>query len=175
MSQYESSTATLKAILSHPLLQRDAVDTTLDAMADANAEARAVDDAIRGGLEAAQADGVAEIDEDEIQKELEELIQVSQREKGASDQAQKSPLSQQRTRAEDTKWVHVDSEKEEGELRALEESGVDAGSDGSVRRDAIGHPAVLASQMPETPIAPIGTREESSDAGRLSAVALPEA
>ena len=81
MSQYESSTATLKTILSHPSLQRDAVDATLDAMADANAEARSVDDAIRSGLEVSQAEGAADIDDEEISRELEELMEEARREK----------------------------------------------------------------------------------------------
>ena len=88
MSQFESSTATLKTILSHPSLQRDAIDATMDAMSDANAEAQSVDDAIRNGLEASQAEGYAEIDDDEIQKELEALVDEAQKE----DRAQKSAV-----------------------------------------------------------------------------------
>ena len=56
MKTYESSTATLRAVLAHPLLQREKVDETMDAMASANAEARDIDDAIKIGMDVAQTE-----------------------------------------------------------------------------------------------------------------------
>ena len=56
MKSYESSTATLRAILAHPSLQREKIDETMDAMASANADAKDIDEAIRMGTEMAQAD-----------------------------------------------------------------------------------------------------------------------
>ncbi|OSX65335.1 hypothetical protein POSPLADRAFT_1135526 [Postia placenta MAD-698-R-SB12] len=78
MKSYESSTATLRAILAHPSLQREKIDETMDAMASANADAKETDDAIRMGMEMAQAD--AGIDEAELEDELKALLAESERE-----------------------------------------------------------------------------------------------
>lgn len=78
MKSYESSTATLRAILTHPSLQREKIDETMDAMASANADAKETDDAIRMGMEMAQAD--AGIDEAELEDELKALLAESERE-----------------------------------------------------------------------------------------------
>lgn len=76
MKQYESSTATLRSLLAHPSLQRDSVDATMDAMAEASASTREIDDAIRlGGVANAEAAGVdLGIDEDALQAELDMLV-----------------------------------------------------------------------------------------------------
>ncbi|KAH8989182.1 Snf7-domain-containing protein [Lactarius hatsudake] len=71
---YESSTATLRALLAHPSLQRDAVERTFDALADANADARELDDAVRSGMDLAVGTGVSPGDEDEINAELAALV-----------------------------------------------------------------------------------------------------
>ena len=72
MKSYESSTATLRAILAHPLLQREKIDETMDALATANADAREVDDAIQLSVGMAQSD--AGVDEDELEAELQALV-----------------------------------------------------------------------------------------------------
>lgn len=73
MKSYESSTATLRAILSHPSLQRESVDKTLEALAEANADARELDNSIRIAGDVAL--GVDEnVDEDEIEAEWAELV-----------------------------------------------------------------------------------------------------
>ncbi|KAI0748115.1 hypothetical protein C8Q80DRAFT_1270559 [Daedaleopsis nitida] len=72
MQLYESSTATLREILAHPLLQREKIDETMDAMAAANADAREVDDAIQMGAEMAQAETA--VDDSELEAELEALV-----------------------------------------------------------------------------------------------------
>ncbi|KAH9035493.1 Snf7-domain-containing protein [Lactarius pseudohatsudake] len=71
---YESSTATLRALLAHPSLQRDAVERTFDALADANADARELDDAVRSGMDLAVGTGASPEGEDEINAELAALV-----------------------------------------------------------------------------------------------------
>ncbi len=70
MKVYESSTATLRALLAHPSLQRDAVERTFDALADANADAQELDEAVRSGVDVAVGAAVSPDDEDEIEAEL---------------------------------------------------------------------------------------------------------
>ena len=82
MKSYESSTATLRAILAHPSLQRDKIDETMDAMAAAQADAADIDVAIRMGADMAQAD--AGIDDSELQDELTALIKEAENEKTAA-------------------------------------------------------------------------------------------
>ena len=69
MKVYESSTATLRAILTHPSLQRESIDRTLDALADANTDAKEIDDAVRFG-----ADVSDQIDDADLEMELNRLI-----------------------------------------------------------------------------------------------------
>ncbi|TFK42436.1 Snf7-domain-containing protein [Crucibulum laeve] len=77
MKSYESSAATLRSILAHPSLQRDSIDKTMDALAEANADARDVDDAVRIGGDVAM--GVDEVvDDDELQAELAALIKEAE-------------------------------------------------------------------------------------------------
>ncbi|ESK85557.1 snf7 family protein [Moniliophthora roreri MCA 2997] len=77
VNAYSSSTATLRNILSHPSLQRESIEKTMEAMAEANADAKEVDDAIRiGGDVAVGAHDT--IDEDELQAELEGLVREAQ-------------------------------------------------------------------------------------------------
>ncbi|KAF9265507.1 hypothetical protein L218DRAFT_859997 [Marasmius fiardii PR-910] len=74
---YSSSTSTLKAILSHPSLQRESVEQTMEAMAEANADAKEIDQAIRiGGGVALGVEDV--IDDDEIERELTQLVKEAQ-------------------------------------------------------------------------------------------------
>jgi len=87
---YESSTATLRALLAHPSLQRDAMERTFDALADANADARELDDAVRSGMDLAVGAAAPPEDEDEINAELAALVAeaeaeaaLREREKGA--------------------------------------------------------------------------------------------
>lgn len=70
MKTYESSAATLRALLAHPSLQRDAVERTFDALAGANEDARGLDEAVRSGMDVALGVDVSPDDEDEIKAEL---------------------------------------------------------------------------------------------------------
>ena len=78
MKQYESSTATLRAILSHPSLQRDKIDETLEALATATAEQRDIDETIRLGVSLSYEDTV---DEGELEAELAGLVAEATRDK----------------------------------------------------------------------------------------------
>ncbi|KAI0345138.1 hypothetical protein BDW22DRAFT_1001391 [Trametopsis cervina] len=86
MKSYESSTATLRAILSHPSLQREKIDETMDAMASANADAKDIDEAIRDGIDIAQTD--VGVDDSELEAELAALVKESEDEKAAQDAEQ---------------------------------------------------------------------------------------
>ena len=88
MKSYESSTATLREILAHPLLQRDKIDETMDALADANADALDINDTIQRGVEVAQV-GTG-IDEFDLEAELQVLVEEVEVEKV---QAQRKRLS----------------------------------------------------------------------------------
>ena len=79
MESYESSTMTLRMILDHPSLQRDKIDETMEAMANASADARELDDAIRLGGDMAVAE--AGIDESELEDELQALVKESEKER----------------------------------------------------------------------------------------------
>ena len=73
MKQYERSTTTLRTILSHPSLQRDKIDETMDAMAEATADAKDVDEVVRiGGHLSTGVDDVG--GEDELEEELRGLV-----------------------------------------------------------------------------------------------------
>jgi charged multivesicular body protein 7 len=91
MKNYESSAATLKAILAHPSLQRERVDDTMDALASANADAREIDDAIRIGGQM-NIDETGAIDEDEIERELAQLAEEGKRQQ-ETEAAAKLPLA----------------------------------------------------------------------------------
>ncbi|KAI0306317.1 hypothetical protein B0F90DRAFT_1862978 [Multifurca ochricompacta] len=71
---YESSTATLRALLAHPSIQRDALERTFDALADANADARELDETVRSNLDVALGVSTSLEDEDEIDAELAALV-----------------------------------------------------------------------------------------------------
>ncbi|KAG0699639.1 Snf7-domain-containing protein [Suillus ampliporus] len=79
MKTYESSTATLKAILSHPSLQRDKIEETMDALAASTADAREIDDAIRmsGDVDAVDTG----IDDTELEAELNALVEEAEKER----------------------------------------------------------------------------------------------
>ena len=71
MKSYESSTATLRTILSHPSLRRD-IDETMEAMAQTSEDARDVQEAMKVGGDVAI--GVGDVDEAELERELGLLV-----------------------------------------------------------------------------------------------------
>ena len=77
MKSYDSSAITLRTILAHPSLQRDSIDKTMDALAEANLDAREVDDAVRvGGDVALGTDGI--VDDDELEAEWKALVEEAE-------------------------------------------------------------------------------------------------
>ncbi|KAJ3509631.1 hypothetical protein NLJ89_g5120 [Agrocybe chaxingu] len=77
MKSYESSSATLRAILAHPSLQRESIDKTMEALAEANADAKEIDDAVRFGADVAL--GVEEsIDDAELEEEWKALVREAE-------------------------------------------------------------------------------------------------
>ncbi|TCD63618.1 hypothetical protein EIP91_005169 [Steccherinum ochraceum] len=71
MKSYETSAATLRAVLTHPLLQREKIEETMEAVASANDDAQQIDDLIRTGAEVAQG---TTIDDSELEAELQGLV-----------------------------------------------------------------------------------------------------
>ncbi|KAI1795886.1 Snf7-domain-containing protein [Ganoderma leucocontextum] len=110
MKSYESSTATLRAILAHPLLQREKIDETMDALAAANADAQEVDDAIQIGAGMAQAE--TGVDDSELEAELAALVSEVETEKA---QAQRASLEAE----ELTTPAHPPASKEHAEEFAM--------------------------------------------------------
>jgi charged multivesicular body protein 7 len=72
MKTYESSTVTLRTMLSHPSIQRDKIDETMEAMAQASEDARDVQEAMKVGGDVAL--GVGDIDDAELEGELRLLV-----------------------------------------------------------------------------------------------------
>ena len=84
MKAYESSSVTLRTILSHPSLQRDKIDETMDALAEATADVQDIGQSINAGA------GIS-IDEDELANELAQLVQeVQQKEQQREVEKQKT-------------------------------------------------------------------------------------
>ncbi|KAF9653780.1 hypothetical protein BDM02DRAFT_3182236 [Thelephora ganbajun] len=83
MKFYESSTITLRTILSHPSLQRDKIDETMEALHSVTEDAKDVDLTIRLAGEAEQANI---IDDDEIERELRALVRDVEDEKRVAEE-----------------------------------------------------------------------------------------
>ncbi|KAJ3895708.1 Snf7-domain-containing protein [Lentinula edodes] len=79
LNSYRASTATLRSILSHPSLNRDSIEQTMEAMAEANADAKEIDEAVRIGGDVAI--GVPDFDDAELEEELHRLAIESVEEK----------------------------------------------------------------------------------------------
>lgn len=111
MAAYETSTSTLRNILSHPSLNLDKVDTTMDNLASALADSKEIDDAVRiGGEIAVAAGGVAAgADDDELAHELAALVE----EEKAAQAAREAERKEREKEAED---------KAEAEIKAREEA-----------------------------------------------------
>ncbi len=76
MKTYETSTTTLRAIPAHSLLQRENIDNTMDALAQANQDAREIDDAIRISGNVALSIDVSETELEEEWKALVKDMEV---------------------------------------------------------------------------------------------------
>jgi charged multivesicular body protein 7 len=97
---YESSTATLRALLADPSLQRDSVERTFNALADANADARELDEAVRSGMDMALGVDVSPDDEDDIKAELAALEAEAKAEARIKEDNAQQPVAMSGTRPE---------------------------------------------------------------------------
>ena len=101
MKVYESSTATLRALLAHPSLQRDAVERTFDALADANADARELDEALRSGMDVTVGVAASPDDEEDIKAELAGLEAEAIAEARAAEKTQRPVVAPSTPRHDD--------------------------------------------------------------------------
>ena len=93
MKQYETSTATLREILSHPSLQHDKVEETMDAMAEASAQQREIDEMIRQGGDMAIAE--AGIDDTELEDELAKMVEEVKKEEEEKERVEKEKIAKE--------------------------------------------------------------------------------
>lgn len=124
MKAYETSTVTLKALLSHPLLQRDKIDETMEAMAEAAADQAEVDQAIRlGGAVVSAASGAA-IDENELQEELQRMIneEKEREEVKMKEQQELERVQKEQEDAENLRQL-IENEEDRNRLIQLVEEG----------------------------------------------------
>lgn len=84
LSAYSSATASLKSLLSHPSLQRENVENTMDALQDALADQKEIEDIVAEGGKAAAG---YDLMEDEVQDELEALEEEARKEREAEEAA----------------------------------------------------------------------------------------
>lgn len=122
MKAYETSTATLTNLLTHPLLQRDKINETMEAMAEASADHAEIDQAIRlGGEAVAAAGGATTIDEDELQKELQQMIEEKEREEAEMKELQELERARKEKAEQEKAEKAVRRQAEERERQRLEE------------------------------------------------------
>ncbi|KAF8480603.1 hypothetical protein JB92DRAFT_2766282 [Gautieria morchelliformis] len=118
MKAYETSTMTLKTLLAHPSLNRDKIDETMEAMAEAAADHAEIDEAIKlGGEGVAAAAGVA-IDEGDMQKELEQMIEEKEKEEAEEREREKE---REREREEAKARQEMERQEEAQRRRQIEE------------------------------------------------------
>jgi len=110
MKAYESSTATLKSILSHPSLDRSNIDRTMEALAEANADAREIDEAVRIGADVAVGN---DIDNSDIEAELQDLIRESAAQKEQTQIEEKHAMLAGAGMKPPVRVIDVESDEEE--------------------------------------------------------------
>ncbi|KAL1757172.1 Snf7-domain-containing protein [Schizophyllum commune] len=103
MKSYSLSTATLRSILSHPSLQREEVEKTMDALAEANMDAREISETVNVNVDTAV--GADAVDEDLVEDELAALIRESEAESKAKEEAGKKAKEEgkEKAQAEETR------------------------------------------------------------------------
>ena len=82
MEAYETSTRTLRTALADPRLQRERVEATMDGMAEALADHREIEDAMKLG----EIGIVPETDDDELAAELADLQEEVRKEEKAKEE-----------------------------------------------------------------------------------------
>ncbi|KIR34138.1 hypothetical protein I352_03373 [Cryptococcus deuterogattii MMRL2647] len=75
LAAYETSTSTLTKVLAHPSLSLERIAATTDALSEAMANQEEIDQAVRIGGEVAMGGKRVEVDEDELAKQLEALVE----------------------------------------------------------------------------------------------------
>ncbi|KAL1742383.1 Snf7-domain-containing protein [Schizophyllum fasciatum] len=100
MKSYNLSTATLRSILSHPSLQREEVEKTMNALAEANMDAREVNESVNVNVDTAV--GADTIDDGLVEDELAALIRESEAESKAekADERERELAEETRQRLE---------------------------------------------------------------------------
>lgn len=140
MKSYESSTATLRGILAHPSLARSNVDRTLEALAEANADAREVDDAVRMGGDVST--GVSDaVDEDDLEAELRAMVKETEDE---AEQARARAFVERAQKQRDAAAAAAAKEKEKEQRQ-----GRMRGEDRDIDRDTEEEEARLQKRLDE--------------------------
>ncbi|KAK6903398.1 hypothetical protein I203_106901 [Kwoniella mangroviensis CBS 8507] len=96
MAAYETSTSTLRSVLSDPSLSPDRISATTDALAEAMADQEEIDQAVRIGGELAMGGKRVEVDENELAAELEDLVQEEKVAQAAAKEQQKKQVEKER-------------------------------------------------------------------------------
>jgi charged multivesicular body protein 7 len=103
MKTYQTSTSTLQSILSNPNLAKDYVDNTTDALAEVMADQEEIDNAIRVGGSLAMGSGNDGVDEGELERELQGLVDDEKRRVEEEKVAHKEELRRKEAEAEERK------------------------------------------------------------------------
>jgi len=144
MKAYELSSNTLKSILSHPSLQRDKVEETLNAMTAATDEHHIISDEIKFALESTQQ---TTVDEDEIAAELANLLKDVKAEEEAkarkAEEAKEEELAQKLPSVPAGKMEDATPASQEDISKSSIRSSDEAVTDDAVRGEKTG--SVLAS------------------------------
>lgn len=86
LSAYSSATASLKSLLNHPSLQRENVENTMDALQEALADQKEIEDIVAEGGKAANGQDLVE---DEIQEELKAMEEEAKKEREKEEDARR--------------------------------------------------------------------------------------
>ncbi|KIJ44706.1 hypothetical protein M422DRAFT_251686, partial [Sphaerobolus stellatus SS14] len=123
MKAYETSTSTLRNLLAHPSLQRESVETTMAAMEEAAADHAEIDEAIRLGGEGVTAAGGIVIEDDEIEKEIEKMIEEKEREEAEAKEREaiKQAQEEREKKAREDREAEIVRKREERRRIAEEE------------------------------------------------------
>jgi charged multivesicular body protein 7 len=135
MKAYETSTMTLKSLLAHPSLKRDKIEETMEAMAEAAADHAEIDEAIRLGGEGVAAAAGTTIDEEELKKELQEIIETKEREEAEAKEMEmrkrkeQQEMEERKAKEQKEREVRMEKQRREGEQRAQEQKRIPIGAE----------------------------------------------
>ena len=110
MAAYEQSTSTLKTILSNPNLDLDHVERTTEALAEVMSNQEEIETAVRiGGEVAVGGSSGAGVDDDDLKKELEEMVREEKEKEAEARTAEQA-------RAERARVERAETEKEKAKM-----------------------------------------------------------